>query len=85
MAGQPPTFGQSKSEGVKSNDRMRASGGRSYGGGGDSAEDRSNAGMGPTGSSRSYPKGSSTPGNTQSAPFNPQKAETTDIYVGGVD
>ena len=47
-------------------------------------EDRSNSGSGPTGSSRSYPKGGSKPGDTQSAPFNPQKVAATDIYVGGV-
>jgi hypothetical protein len=68
MAG---AYGQSKSEGVTSNDSMRARGGSS---------DLS----GPTTSSRSYPKGSSKPGNTQSAPFNPQKVAATDIYVGGV-
>jgi len=60
-------------------------GGSSSGGGGgyDSAEDRSNSGTGPTGSSRSYPKGSK-PGDSQDAPFNPQKVSATDIYVGGV-
>ena len=36
------------------------------------------------GSSRSYPKGGSKPGNSQSAPFNPQKDAATDKYVGGV-
>jgi hypothetical protein len=53
----------------------------------DSAEDSSNEGMGPTGSSRSYPKSgphSPPPGDSQDAPFNPQKVDATDIYVGGV-
>lgn len=36
------------------------------------------------GSSRSYPKGGSKPGNSDSAPFNPQKVSATDKYVGGV-
>jgi hypothetical protein len=62
------TYGQSKSEGVKS--LAPASGGSS----GDSRG----------GSSRSYPKGGSKPGNSQSAPFNPQKVAATDKYVGGV-
>jgi hypothetical protein len=45
------------------------------------------AGTGPTGSSRSYPKGGSKPANTTSAPFNPHndsKRGGTSIYVGGV-
>lgn len=36
------------------------------------------------GSSRHYPKGGSKPGNSDSAPFNPQKVKATDKYVGGV-
>src|SRR5262249_38700745 len=72
-----PNLGQSKSQGVKSMEMTQ--GGRSYGGGGDSAEDNSNSGMGPTGSSRSYPKSAgSTPASTQNAPFNPQKVAVTD-------
>lgn len=41
---------------------------------------------GPTGSSRSYPKGGSKPGNTDSAPFNPHNDPQSGgtIYVGGV-
>ena len=77
--------GNYKSSGTKS--MAMTSGGTRSGGGGDSAEDNSNAGSGPTGSSRSYPKqgnGMSLPGNTTSAPFNPQKVAVTDIYVGGV-
>jgi len=65
------TYGQSKSEGVKS---MPA-----HQGGGDSG-----GGHPPTGSSRSYPKGGSKPGNSQSAPFNPQKVAASKIYVDGV-
>jgi hypothetical protein len=49
----------------------------------DSAEDKSNQGYGPTGSLRNYPKGSSKPGNSQSA-FNPHGQAATDIYTGGV-
>ena len=41
------------------------------------------SGGGPTVSSRSYPKGSK-PGDSQNAPFNPQKVPVTTIYVGGV-
>lgn len=65
-----PVLGGSKSEGVKQAPQMKASGG----GGGDSRG----------GSSRSYPKGGSTPGNSQSADFNPQKTACTEKYVGGV-
>ena len=65
-----PAYGNSKSEGVKQAPQMKASGGS----GGDSRG----------GSSRSYPKGGSTPGNTQSAPFNPQKDAAETKYVGGV-
>ena len=36
------------------------------------------------GSSRSYPKGKSTPGDSQAAPFNPQKVAATSKYTGGV-
>jgi hypothetical protein len=43
-----------------------------------------NSGSGPTGSSRSYPKGGSKPADTQDAPFNPQKVSATDYRVGGV-
>jgi len=41
---------------------------------------------GPSGgnNSRSYPKGGAKPGNTQTAPFNPQKVPATTKYVGGV-
>jgi hypothetical protein len=82
MAG-PGAYGASKSDGVRSMEMIAA--GKGGGGGGyDSAEDRSNSGSGPTGSSRSYPKGSSKPGNTQSADFNPQKTPVTDYRVGGV-
>lgn len=38
-------------------------------------------GSGPTGSSRSYPKGKGSPHRTD---FNPQKVKATDLYVGGV-
>jgi hypothetical protein len=42
---------------------------------------------GPTGSSTSYPKNGSKPGNTDNAPFNPYKdpKSGSSIYVGGVD
>jgi hypothetical protein len=41
---------------------------------------------GPTGSSRSYPKGGKGPSDSQDASqFNPQRAKVSDIYVGGVD
>lgn len=36
------------------------------------------------GHSRSYPKSSSLPANTNNAPFNPQKVMATKKYVGGV-
>lgn len=75
-------FGKSKSYGLKPLEMTQ--GGTRGGGSYDSAEDASNAGSGPTGSSRSYPKGGSKPGDSQAAPFNPQKQEATDIYVGGV-
>jgi hypothetical protein len=44
------------------------------------------SGTGPTGSSRSYPKGGSVPGNTTSAPFNPHNDSKSgsSIYTGGV-
>lgn len=38
-------------------------------------------GSGPTGSSRSYPKGKGMPTRTD---WNPQKVAATKIYVGGV-
>lgn len=44
----------------------------------------SGGGRGPTGSSRSYAKGSSKPGDTQNAPFNPRNQAVSTIYVGGV-
>ena len=75
-------FGDSKLISTKSLEMTK--GGTRGGGSYDSAEDASNSGSGPTGSSRSYPKGKSTPGNSQDAPFNPQKVAATDIYVGGV-
>ena len=65
-----PVLGSSKSEGVKQAPGMKMSGG----GSGDSRG----------GSSRSYPKGGATPGNTQTAPFNPQKDAVGTKYVGGV-
>ena len=77
------SFGKSKSYGVKPLEMISGGGSSGRGGGSDSAEDSSNAGMGPTGSSRSYPKGGA-PGDSQDAPFNPQKVPATDIYVGGV-
>jgi hypothetical protein len=61
-----------------SSDSMTARGG--------AAEDRANSGSGPTGSSRSYPKGA-VPGDTDKAPFNPRDdtmRSGTDLYVGGV-
>ena len=79
-----PNFGQSKSKGVKSMEMIGAGGMSGSGGGGDSAEDRSNSGSGPTGSSRSYPKGGGAPANTQNADFNPQKTPVTDYRIGGV-
>ena len=45
----------------------------------------SSGASGRTGSSRSYPKGGSKPGDTQDAPFNPFKVPASTIYVGGVD
>lgn len=77
-------FGSSKVISSKNTPAVEGGGASFSGGGGDSGEDRSNSGSGPTGSSRSYPKGGSKPGDTQSAPFNPQKVAATDIYVGGV-
>jgi len=74
-------FGSAKEIMKKSMD-MTKGGGSSRDYGGDSAEDR---GSGPTGSSRSYPKGGGLPATTQDAPFNPQKVAATDLYVGGVD
>lgn len=63
------TYGQSKSEGVRSMPAVEP---------GPAGDARS------PGGTRHYPKGSSTPGNSQSAPFNPQKVAATDKYVGGV-
>ena len=63
-------FGQSKSEGKKPLEMISPGG--------------SSGGNGPTGSSRSYPKGGSGPANTKNAPFNPQKVPVTDRLIGGV-
>jgi hypothetical protein len=78
-------FGKDKGLTSKSMDMIKGGGSSNSGGGGyDSAEDSSNSGSGPTGSSRSYPKGGSKPADTQDAPFNPQKVSATDYRVGGV-
>jgi len=53
---------------LRSDSKQRVSGGSGYS-------------SGPTGSSRSYPKGSRI---NMSADFNPQKHACTDIYVGGI-
>jgi hypothetical protein len=78
-------LGQSKQLSTKNLEMTKGGSGSGGGAGYDSAEDRSNSGSGPTGSSRSYPKGGSKPSDTQDAPFNPRNVPATDIYVGGVD
>jgi hypothetical protein len=78
-------FGQDKQISSKSLDMIKGGSSARDTSGADSAEDRANSGSGPTGSSRSYPKGGKAPADTQDAPFNPQRVPATDIYVGGVD
>ena len=51
---------------------------------GGGSSNSSGGGRGPTGSSRSYAKGSSKPGDSQNAPFNPRNQAVSTIYVGGV-